>query len=230
MFFGFFFFFLKDWSSVHCLAAKLVIFLKFHGSCKSKKKYPLAFMLCGPESLHKKSSHWLRADFCLVSEATLLHEIHKGNLQSLWVHAQLVWASASENTHHFYAQEIKPGHRETITLAFKKSKCLTWNSQYFISVWNNTMERFGCVWQEDANQNHHGQLLHHGCSHWLKSKIQILHTFTFFLSLMAFRADLQSGEFKGGSQKMLMHRGVILLFLLNFSFPELLCLSREMGH
>lgn len=173
-------------------------------------------MLCSPESLHKKSSHWLRADFCLVSEATLLHEIHKGNLQNLWVHAQPVWASALENTHHFYAQEIKTGHRETITLAFKKSECLTWNLQYLISVWNNMTERFGCVWQEDANQYHQGRLLHHGCSCWLKSKIQIPHTFTLFLSLMASRADLQSREFKGGSQKRFVHGGIILPFSTKF--------------
>lgn len=183
---------------------------------RNKKKDPLAFMLCSPESLHKKSSHWLRADFCLVSEATLLHEIHKGNLQNLWVHAQPVWASALENTHHFYAQEIKTGHRETITLAFKKSECLTWNLQYLISVWNNMTERFGCVWQEDANQYHQGRLLHHGCSCWLKSKIQIPHTFTLFLSLMASRADLQSREFKGGSQKRFVHGGIILPFSTKF--------------
>lgn len=233
---AFFFFFLSFSRTGHLptvLQEKLAIFIKFHGlsSCKKqKKKDSLAFMLCGHKSLHKELSHWLRADFCLVSEATLLCEIHKGNLQNLWVHAQLVWANSLENTRHFYAQEIKTGHRETITLTFKKGECLTWNLQYLISVWNNAMGRFGCVWQEDANQYHQGQLLHHGRSHWLKSKIQIPHIFTFFLSLMASRADLQSGEFKGGSQKMFVHGGVILLFLLNFIFPELLCLSREMGY
>lgn len=172
-------------------------------------------MLSGPESLHKKSSHWLRADFCLVSGTTFLHEIHKENLQNLWVHAQLVWANALENTHHFYAQEIKTGHRETITLAFKKSQCLTWNLQYLVSAWSNMTERFGCVWQ-DANQYHQGRLLHHGHSHWLKSKIQIPHIFTLFLSLTAFRADLQSGEFKGGSQKKFMHGGISLPFSIKF--------------
>lgn len=120
------FFFLSFSRTGHLLTvlqAKLAIFIKFCGlsSCKKQKKDTLAFMLCGPESVHKKSIHWVRADFCLVSEATFLHEIHKGNLQNLWVHAQLVWANALENTHHFYAQEIKTGHRETITLAFKKS-------------------------------------------------------------------------------------------------------------
>lgn len=84
----------------------------------------------------------------------LLHEIHKRNLQNLWVHAQLVWANVWENTHYFYAREIKTGHWETITLAFKKTECLTWNLQYFTSAWNCPLQIWDCVQQEDVRRSH----------------------------------------------------------------------------
>lgn len=70
-----------------------------------------------------------------------------------------------------------------ITLAFKKSECLTWNLQYLISAWNYMTERFACVRQEDANQYHQAWLPHRARSHWPNGKIQTPGIFAFFLFL-----------------------------------------------
>lgn len=126
--------------------------------------------------------------------------MHKRNLQNLWVHAQLVWANVLENTHYLYAQEIKTGHRETITLAFKKTDCLTWNLQYLISAWSYMTERSDWIQQEDANQYWWPRLLNQAHSCWVKNKTPNPDTFAFFL-LVVFRANLQRGKSEGDVQK-----------------------------
>lgn len=126
--------------------------------------------------------------------------MHKRNLQNLWVHAQLVWANVLENTHYLYAQEIKTGHRETITLAFKKTDCPTRNLQYLISAWSYMTERSDCIRQEDANQYHWPRLPNQARSCWLKSKTWNPDKFSFFL-LVVLRGNLQRRKSKGDAQK-----------------------------
>lgn len=181
------------------------------------------------QSLHRHISHWLRENFFLVSEATLVCEIHKKSLQNLWVHAQLVWANILQNTHHFYAQEIKTGRRETITLAFKKSECLTWNLQYLISAWNYTTERFDGVRQKDVNQYRWARLPYH--ARWLKSKIQTPDTFPFFLSFSSWYTGLtcKMGNWREVLWRVSQHGRIILPFFFFLEFLAFLSSSISPG-
>lgn len=141
----------------------------------------------------------------------LFHEIHKRNLQNLWVHAQLVWANVWENTHYFYAREIKTGHRETITLAFKKLSA--WPGICNISLQLGTAHcRYGTAF---SRRTYIGPAL----SCWPKSKTQTPDIFAVsFLLLVVPRAK---GKWRVTLRNGSQHREMTLPFLESFSFPEL---------